>query len=130
MTKAQQKAQARKALKVIEKSYISEIMQNYEDFGISFIYFGERLQTIELTTPEFEENYMISNGTAIAMSHEGYSLNKKANLAYFTLSDFNRNIKYKMKYKKEFVEKTPIMLIEDRAQELAKQMLKRFSRSL
>ncbi|MDY4309933.1 hypothetical protein SOX05_08640 [Pseudomonas putida] len=130
MTKAQQKAKARKALKAIEKSYISEIMANYEDFGITLMYFSEGLQTVELTTPEFEENYMVSNGTAISMNHAGYSMNKKAHLAYFTLSDFNRNVKYKVKNKKELVIKTHIMLIEDRAQELAAQMLKRFSTSL
>ena len=130
MTKSQQKAQARKALKAIENSYISEIMEKNDDFGVTVIYFSERLQTVELTSPKSKENYMISNGTAIPMNHAGYALNKKAHLAYFTISDFNRNIKYKPKNKEEITEKKTISFIEDRAQELAKQMLERFSTSL
>jgi len=131
MTKAQQKAKLIKAIKAIESTFNSEIMGNYKDFFVEMVYFSDTLQTVEITTPEYEENYMISNGSPIAMNHDGYTMHQEAKYHKFVTGDFKRNIKYSVKSTPSETDREPdTRMIEERAQELAAQMLKRFATSM
>lgn len=131
MTKAQQKAKLIKAIKAIESNFNSEIMGNYKDFFVEMVYFSDTLQTVEITTPQYEENYMISNGSPIAMNHDGYTMHQEAKYHKFIIGEFKKNINYTIKSTPtESEAETDTRMIEERAQELAAQMLKRFATSM
>lgn len=131
MTKAQQKAKLIKAIKAIESTFNSEIMGNYKDFFVEMVYFSDTLQTVEITTPQYEENYMISNGSPIAMNHDGYTMHQEAKYHKFIIGEFKKNINYTIKSTHtESEAETDTRMIEERAQELAAQMLKRFATSM